>query len=159
MNRIRLKKDSVDSFVDAFYPVGSIYMSVNAIDPSTFFGGTWERIAQGRTLVGEGSPQQNSNILTGTITSSQMNWKFNINDTGGEYEHQLTITEMPSHAHQGVIDVTDVGINNGGNLPGVACTYQWNTIGSYIRTKGTGGNGNHNNIQPYLVVYIWKRTK
>lgn len=131
-------------------------MSVNATDPSTFFGGTWERIAQGRTLVGEGSPQQNTNTLTGTITSSQMNWRFNIGDTGGEYEHQLTIAEMPSHTHKTGISpdlgfaVKDRSVNDTANV------YFAQT---FSNSAATGLDGAHNNIQPYLVVYIWKRTK
>lgn len=56
--RIRFKKDNIDAFVDAFYPVGSIYMSVNSIDPGTLFGGTWERISTGRVLMGASNDSQ-----------------------------------------------------------------------------------------------------
>lgn len=71
------------SALDA-YPVGSIYMSVNATNPSTILGGgTWERIAQGRTLIGEGTSDK----------------AFSAGATGGESSHALSISEMPSHSH------------------------------------------------------------
>ncbi len=71
------------SALDA-YPVGSIYMSVNATNPSTILGGgTWERIAQGRTLIGEGTSDQT----------------FSAGKTGGESRHTLMLEEMPLHSH------------------------------------------------------------
>ena len=65
--------------VDDIYPVGSIYMSVNATDPARLFGGTWERIKE-RFLLGAGD----------THTAGS---------TGGEFEHKLTVDEMPKHTH------------------------------------------------------------
>lgn len=77
------------SALDA-YPVGSIYMSVNATNPSTILGGgTWERIAQGRTLIGEGTSDK----------------AFSAGAIGGESSHTLSRSEMPSHSH----DVTAHG--------------------------------------------------
>lgn len=71
------------SALDA-YPVGSIYMSVNATNPSTILGGgTWERIAQGRTLIGEGTSDK----------------AFSAGATGGESSHTLSTSEMPYHNH------------------------------------------------------------
>lgn len=71
------------SALDA-YPVGSIYMSVNATNPSTILGGgTWERIAQGRTLIGEGTSDKT----------------FSAGAKGGESAHALSTSEMPSHSH------------------------------------------------------------
>lgn len=71
------------SALDA-YPVGSIYMSVNATNPSTILGGgTWERIAQGRTLIGEGTSDKT----------------FSAGAKGGESKHTLALEEMPLHSH------------------------------------------------------------
>lgn len=71
------------SALDA-YPVGSIYMSVNATNPSTILGGgTWERIAQGRTLIGEGTSDK----------------AFSAGAIGGESKHSLALEEMPLHSH------------------------------------------------------------
>ena len=75
--------------LDKAYPVGSIYMSVNSANPSTFFGGTWEAFGQGRVLIGAGE---------GTDTNS-VKKTFTGGATGGEYEHKLTTAEMPVHNH------------------------------------------------------------
>lgn len=153
--RIRFKKDNIDAFVDAFYPVGSIYMSVNNTDPGTLFGGTWVRVSQGRTIIGAGQPQQNNNTALGTLSSDQLTWNFHSETMGGEYYHQLTIQEIPSHSHRTGISpdqgfrVSDRSVNDTAN---VFFSQTFNDTGS------TGGNGGHNNIQPYYVVYIWKRT-
>ena len=71
-------------FVDVIYPVGSIYMSSNSTNPSILFGGEWEQIAQGRTLIGQG---------TGKDSNSEQK-TFNNGATGGEYSHVLTRNEI-----------------------------------------------------------------
>lgn len=79
--------------LDLFYPLGSIYLSTSDLNPSTFFGGLWEQIAQGKTLIGVG---------TGTDIN-EVSKTFSVGDTGGEYEYTLTVDEMPSDQH----DVND----------------------------------------------------
>lgn len=75
--------------IDTIYPVGSIYMSVNSANPSTIFGGTWESYGQGKTLIGAGTgTDQNGTTKT-----------FIVGDQSGEYQHTLTIVEMPNHNH------------------------------------------------------------
>lgn len=73
----------VNSIKSAMYPVGSVYITYNNVNPGTFLGGTWERFGQGRTLVGEG---------TGNDGSTSMS--FTANDTGGEYIHSLLRDEI-----------------------------------------------------------------
>lgn len=114
------------------YPVGSVYMSVVDADPSTLFGGVWERI-EGRFLLAADSAHA-------------------AGSTGGEAEHRLTVDEMPSHTH------------------GMECYSQWSSAGAYmgavrshtyktdVSTKSAGGGKPHNNMPPYLAVYMWKRT-
>ena len=128
------------------YPVGSIYMSVNSTSPATLFGGTWEAISQGRTLVGVG---------TGTdINGDTMTWTAEA--TGGEYLHTLTIDEMPSHSHvswiHGNVNPTSHSVSKD------YFTYAgWGS--SYHDTwENTGGGQAHNNLQPFFAVYMWKRT-
>lgn len=76
-------KVNTSDLVNLVYPVGSIYISVNATNPANFLGGTWEAFAEGRTLIGVGSSDQN----------------FALGSMGGESSHTLTAAEMPSHNH------------------------------------------------------------
>lgn len=121
----------------AFYPVGAIYMSVDSTNPSEIFGGTWEEFAKGRVLVG--------------VDASQT--EFNeVEKTGGEKKHTLTIDEIPSHRHA----YGDYyGIAGGTKFNVVA----YNNVTSYPEggTVATGGDKAHNNIQPYITCYMWKR--
>ena len=114
------------------YPVGSIYMSVNSTSPATLFGGTWEQL-ENRFLLGAGS-------------------SYTAGSTGGEETHTLTIDEMPSHNHG--FKRTTNAISSGSNFARMAT----NGTGDDNLITNTGGGQAHNNMPPYLAVYIWKRT-
>lgn len=115
-----------------FYPVGSIYLSVVNINPSTYFGGTWEAI-EGVFLLG-----CSSEYIAGT--------------TGGEATHKLTIDEMPSHTHK-------YKLAYGATDPARGLAYGNTQSGTFSGDfiQNTGGSQAHNNMPPYLVVYMWKR--
>jgi microcystin-dependent protein len=120
--------------------VGSIYISVNNVNPSVYFGGTWEAFATGKTLVG----------IDPNDTSFDT-----VEKTGGEKTHTLTVAEMPSHTHQlGYRAVLNPNGNNWTVDPGTVSG--WASAGQAI--SSVGGSGAHNNLQPYIVVYMWKRT-
>lgn len=120
------------------WPVGSIYMSMQATNPATLFGGTWERIAYGRMLIGAD------------------NASYPAGSTGGEATHKLTASEMPSHIHS--VDrppYTYAEWTDGGEVYAQqSSTARW-AKGS---TDSVGGNQPHNNMPPYIAVYIWRRT-
>ena len=124
--------------LDNVYPVGSIYMSVNSTNPKNLFGGTWEQI-QGRFLFG-------------------MNSSYPAGSTGGEITHALTIDEMPEHNH------TIYYPNAGGPYGNANIGYPEDSgtnmtwCAEMCKTAPTGGGAAHNNMPPYLSVYIWKRT-
>lgn len=132
-------KDKLDkvSLLDLTYPVGSIYMSVSNVNPSNLFGGTWEEFAKGKTLIGVDTEQVEFNT---------------VEKTGGEKSHKLTIDEMPSHEHPTNISAWGGGTNY---------TFQTTTIetGRDEHTGLVGGDKPHNNLQPYICTYMWKRTK
>lgn len=116
------------------YPVGSIYMSVVETSPATLFGGTWERI-------------KDAFLLSAGDT-------YAAGATGGEAEHTLTIDEMPSHSHELHMDkATSEGRYNDGYIGKGGYT-----TGNARYTNSTGGGLAHNNMPPYLAVYVWKRT-
>ena len=143
------------------YPVGSIYISVSATSPSTLFGGTWEAIAAGRVLIGAG----------GGYTAGQ---------TGGSASHSITISEMPSHNHGGSTGSVGAGgahshttdlykASSGHQVWGSTAVndYQSNALNTnsvngmpaHSHTISSEGSGTAMSLmQPYLVVYMWKRT-
>lgn len=137
--------------LDNVYPVGSIYMSVNSTNPKNLFGGTWEQI-QGKFLFG-------------------MNSSYPAGSTGGEITHKLTWNEMPGHYHEGLYysyqDTENLITLNGGSasyhIPWGSTDYAGDYgagSGKKELITGTAGSGMaHNNMPPYLSVYIWKRTK
>lgn len=113
------------------YPVGSIYMSVRSTSPASMFGGTWEQLKD-RFLLGAGDTYANG-------------------ATGGSATHTLSVDEMPAHSHTTLIDIAyTMGKVDGGY------TYAISNSGSFP-TGTSGGNQPHNNLPPYLAVYMWKR--
>lgn len=137
------------TIADIIYPVGSIYLSVNNVDPSTLFGGTWVQIKD-KFLLSAGD----------TYTGGA---------TGGEATVTLTEPQLPNVSGSWVIH----GQENGTEFWQAHGKATGSTIsGSYkaITEARTGANslgspgfsfGNnqaHNNMPPYLVVYMWKRT-
>lgn len=130
--------------LDMIYPVGSIYISISSSNPSYNMGGTWQRFANGKTLVGVDEYDSDFN---------------SPNRTGGEKAHQTTVEEMPSHAHQFNTEAAGspiaLGWENGNNSAMRA------KLGNYtmgLPTTSVGGNKPHNNLQPYVTVYMWRRT-
>lgn len=147
---------------DMVYPIGSIYLGVNNVNPSTLFGGTWVSFGVGRTLVGVDTSQTEFNA---------------VEKTGGNKYLQLhshtfsgTTSSSGSHSHTGnTLEVAMKttaytrdcarNINSSADVYGVTIT---NTAGehthTYSGTTSDTGNGNSGNLQPYITCYMWKRT-
>jgi hypothetical protein len=119
------------------YPVGSIYINASvSTNPATLLGfGTWVAFGAGKVMVG--------------LDSSDTDFDT-AEETGGAKTHTLTVNEIPSHTH--TLDTSDQPAGTGSlEVAG----------GSPVGTKdtqSTGGGQAHNNLQPYIVVYMWKRT-
>ncbi len=142
---------------DEIYPVGSIYTSIDSTNPSTLFGGTWEAFGTGKTLVG--------------VDISQTEFDT-VEETGGEKTHTLTVDEMPSHSHdiesfpQGDESYFHhIGIEFNNTQTTTAANFIFrpdlinaNNVNYSLIARATGGDGAHNNLQPYITVYMWKRT-
>ena len=160
----QVKQRSVKDIIDIIYPVGSVYTTTGNQNPNQLWAGTtWERYAAGRVLVGAGSYAENG--VTYTYTNGA---------TGGEVKHQLTADEMPSHSHSascstdgnhahtfylaadGSPDNGKKGANTGHDSTGTT-SYAGNHSHT-ITIASTGGNGSHENRQPYTVVNFWRRT-
>lgn len=134
----QIKVNGEDIFnINKIYPVGSIYMSVKSTNPATLFGGTWEQLKD-RFLLGTGNSYTNGSI-------------------GGESMVTLNINQIPPHTHgQQVTANPGTGSINGRR----DYVSDANGLSGYpqgIDTYSTGGGQAHNNMPPYLVVYMWKR--
>lgn len=122
------------------YPIGSIYISTSAtFNPNTVWGGTWEQTASGRCLIGA-----NSTYPLGTM--------------GGEEKHTLTINEMPRHRHNSSRVNWYNNLQANGISANIVSQSNLKVDGPDIYTTYAGNSEAHNNMQPYLAVYMWKRT-
>ncbi|WP_417088373.1 phage baseplate protein [Megamonas funiformis] len=146
--------------------VGYIHFSTVNINPAELFGfGTWEAMPAGRVLLAQGK-----------VETENYTHNFVAGETGGEFVHQLTVGEMPSHNHTGSTNTTGNHSHNtpttgtydgdgkgydpgGGNNPNYTQCFT-SEAGSHSHTitiQNTGSSQSHNNMQPYIVCYIWKR--
>lgn len=132
---------SDSDLLNKIYPVGSVYITYNNNNPGNFLGGTWEQFGQGRTLIGQG---------TGNDGSTSMSFSANVE--GGEYNHTLTIDEIPSHAHRYTVTY------GGGGSSALTQYYNSKANQGNLPTTYVGGSKSHNNLSPYIVVYFWRRT-
>lgn len=132
---------TVSAMLDKVYPVGSIYISVNSTNPKTLFGGTWVRI-------------KDRFLLAASTT-------YKAGTTGGEATHTLTYNEMPEHTHP------MYSYNPGGDGTWTpdegayltdSVTDDKTTWWARLAMGYAGGGAAHNNMPPYLAVYVWKRT-
>lgn len=116
--------------------VGDIIFSTSDENPSTIYGGTWVAWGKGQVPVGVDTSDSDFNT---------------VEKTGGEKEHTLTVDEMPSHKH-------DFGqqFATTSNLSGAYGYYMIAGTQTDV-IKNTGGNQPHNNLQPYITCYMWKR--
>jgi len=176
-NVFKLGNDSITTslstgVLNAIYPVGTIYTTVVSTNPGSVFGGTWVAFGEGRVLVGRSSSETEFDT---------------VEETGGAKTVVLSEAQMPVHTHTQNAHAHS-GSTDGGSLPypmsngsayvgGVAGTtdrviYQKAqdgvntmshahgfTTGNATATNNNAGSGSaHNNIQPYIVVYFFKRT-
>ena len=126
------------------YPVGSIYMNAtNATNPGTLLGfGTWTAFGEGRVLIG--------------IDSSDTDFDT-AEETGGSKTHTLTEAQLPSHRH--TIGSNDSTAGFGGAAGNQEFVQDAGSgIGTPCNTSFTGSGQAHTIVQPYIVVYMWKRT-
>lgn len=138
---------ALPKLLNKIYPVGAVYITYNNINPSTFLGGTWEQFGQGRTLIGEG---------TGNDGSTSMS--FTTNSSGGEYQHKLTVDEMPSHNHSRDTYTSGSEATGYGLARGSVGFYDRVMVSGSGDTGNKGGDASHNNVQPYITVFFWRRT-
>ena len=140
-NNVAYVEKVEDVFYSCPFPVGGIYISTDSSNPNTIWQGTtWSAIAEGRVLIGAGTGSDGTNSLT-----------VDGGDTGGEYQHTLTVNEMPAHAH-------DWYPGNNELVASGDVKVKEDNLRNATATSTVGGGQSHNIIQPYLGVYMWERT-
>jgi hypothetical protein len=140
---ISTSDNTFSGMLDWFYPVGTIYETTSSdLDTvekvNAHFGGTWEFYGAGRVLVAKSADTEFDTI----------------GKTGGEKTHTLTVAEMPNHSHT----FASIGKSIAWEAPNFAINYQYTSqtpVTSYTDTKGSGTA--HNNLQPYITVYRYRR--
>lgn len=152
---------STDALLAA-WPVGSVYISVNDVNPGTLLGGSWVEFAKGRTIVGMDADQTEFNELE---------------KVGGSKQETLSVNQMPAHNHTGTTSSAgnhthtysrsvrlekpihgsadwQHGFNDGYSNKSTS------SAGAHAHsftTANRGGGQPHNNLQPYIVVKLWQR--
>lgn len=153
---------------DQIYPIGAIYISTVSTNPAILFKiGNWEALPAGRVLLAQGTSTWGVNYSAGS--------------TGGEDKHTLTVSESASHNHTGSATTSGSththaltmqashGKSGNGGVPRFSDGDMWSAYKTQnlsaagehshaITINNSGGGQAHNNMQPYLSVYMWKRT-
>ena len=129
-----------DRLIKMLYPIGSIYMSVNPVNPSVLFGGTWQQITSDAYL----------KIVTSNAGTTN----------GTSSEHKIPVSSMPSHEHDIFYNTNDSGYGSGsvmGTTRTATNTKQYNDWGAFcVWSDSTGGGQAY--YPYYYGVYVWTRT-
>lgn len=133
---IEKNKTEISKLIDKVYPVGAIYMSTVATSPEELFGGKWQAI-NNRFLYASG--------------------KYSAGASGGEETHVLSIAEMPAHNHD-IYTSRNAPQKTQREYLDVVANWGYGGVESMASILNRGNNQPHNNMPPYLVVYMWKRT-
>lgn len=169
---VQAQKEWLKSLIlETTHPIGSLEINTSGINPSEYLGGGWESFGSGRTLVGVDSNDSDFDV---------------VEETGGEKTHTLIADEIPAHTHgskslvgtwanwgegSGQVSRTANGYKVTGIVSAVGDNnqYGWGTstgrdqdntslkIDATHEHNSVGGGQAHNNLQPYITVYFWKR--
>lgn len=133
--------DTYLTSIETAWPIGSVFISVVSTNPNTLLGfGTWSAFGAGRVLVGRDSGDADFDTAE---------------ETGGAKTHTLIESEIPAHTH---VENSPTA-SSGGAVKFATDSNAAGSEDSTLITGSTGGGTAHNNLQPYIVCYFWKRTE
>lgn len=152
--------DAIQNMLLNFYPVGSIYISTANTNPGTLFGGTWETFGTGRTLVGVDTSDTSFNTVMKTGGNK------NIQSHSHRFQADFLVRDGVSSV--GTTVYTNIWGGTNCSVSSASGGLNYSTAGNskecgghraYIDgNTGTAGSGNAGNLQPYITVYMWRRT-
>ncbi len=181
VNNVNADTNGNVNIIDKVYPVGSIYMSVVNNSPANFIGGTWVALNEGRVLIGANSTYtagKTGGEFTHKITVAELPEHNHSASTAsaGAHTHTASTNSTGDHAHNYVCYKTAEAVYNLGgssHIMNVGSTLATTSAGTHSHTvtiasadahthtvtvNNTGSGSAMNNMQPYLAVYMWKRT-
>lgn len=181
VNNVNADTNGNVNIIDKVYPVGSIYMSVVNNSPANFIGGTWVALNEGRVLIGANSTYtagKTGGEFTHKITVAELPEHNHSASTAsaGAHTHTASTNSTGDHAHNYVCYKTAEAVYNvggGSHIMNVGSTLATTSAGTHSHTvtiasadahthtvtvNNTGSGSAMNNMQPYLAVYMWKRT-
>lgn len=181
VNNVNAGANGNVNIIDKVYPVGSIYMSVVNNSPANFIGGTWVALNEGRVLIGANSTYtagKTGGEFTHKITVAELPEHNHSASTAsaGAHTHTASANSTGDHAHNYVCYKTAEAVYNvggGSHIMNVGSTLATTSAGTHSHTvtiasadahthtvtvNNTGSGSAMNNMQPYLAVYMWKRT-
>lgn len=127
--------------ISGLYPIGSIYLTTSEINPSNYFGGTWQTFGSGRVLV--------------CVNTSDTDFDT-PQKTGGASTHTLTLAQMPQHRHIHATENSKIKSSGAVDRP---AAYSEGVTTNWWSNYGYSGSATaHNNLQPYITCYMWLRT-
>lgn len=168
-------KSFIDAFVSAcllkIYPVGSIYMSIKDVDPSTFLGGTWERWGQGRVPVGvdvDASDPPDTDFATAGQEGGKKNTTLDLSNLP-EHKHTIGVNKYDGSRRLITTWISGVGTTtfkdwNYSSTPAESSTILTRSYASTSYDSAKTNNAGYSpttpisNLQPYITCYMWKRT-
>lgn len=181
VNNVNADTNGNVNIIDKVYPVGSIYMSVVNNSPANFIGGTWVALNEGRVLIGANSTYtagKTGGEFTHKITVAELPEHNHSASTAsaGAHTHTASTNSTGDHAHNYACYLTAEAVYNlggGSHIRDIGSTLATTSAGTHSHTvtiasadahthtvtvNNTGSGSAMNNMQPYLAVYMWKRT-
>lgn len=156
--------------INAIYPVGSIYMNINNTNPNTLFGGTWVQIedtfllACGATYTAGDTGGEAEHTLVENEVPAHTHARGTMNITGqwkikGDSGNAGVDAPATGSGAFSPINETASGSNVSSTSWNCGTGFNFNAANGWSgATSSYGGGLAHNNMPPYLAVYVWKRT-
>ena len=148
-------QDIADAVKAVLYPVGSIYCNAtNSTNPATLLGfGTWSAFGDGRVLIGNGGGFTAGNT-GGSADAIVVSHTHSVSDPGHTH---TTVTRSAADGSAGSYSYM-AGVAGSNSATDTSQSSSIQSASTGISVSSTGSSGTNANLQPYIVVYMWKRT-